>query len=146
MPLDSQGRLQLDAVVDVPPSGVAVGEDEVRQGEEGHHHPDAGGEHLGEGDAVHPGVPEGLHDLQVAVDADEPEEDDRGVHVGVEQNRCVSAQERVEVPRSQLGVLNYLERERQCHEKVCDHNVLEVKYKACFVSDVEKNPHRQAVQ
>lgn len=146
MPLDSQGRLQLDAVVDVPPRGVAIGEDEVGQGEEGHHHPDTGGEHLGEGDAVHPGVPKGLHNLQVAVDADEPEEDDGGVHVGVEQNCRVSAQERVEVPRSQLGVLDYLKWERQRHEKVCDHNVLEVKYKARFVSDVEENPHRQAVQ
>lgn len=146
VPLHPQGGLELHAVVDVPAGGVAVGQDQVGQRQERHHHPHAGGQDLGEGDAVHPRVPEGLHDFQVAVDADEPQEHDGGVHVGVEQHRGVAAQEGVEVPWPQLRVLDYLERERQCHEKVCDHDVFEVKYETRFISDVEKNPDCEAVE
>lgn len=146
VPLDPQGRLQLEAVVDVPPGGVAVGEDEVGQRQEGHHHPHAGGQHLGEGDAVHARVPEGLHHLEVAVDADEAQEGDGGVHVGVEQHRAVPAQEGVEVPRAQPRVTDDLERERQRHQQVRHHDVLQVEDEAGLVPDVEEDPHGQAIE
>lgn len=140
MPLQPQFVLQLHAfyVCDLP--HTLVGEDHVGDGDKQHEDPHGRRQEFAVSHRLDARGMKRLHDFVVSVKADEPEENDADIQADVKEHGRAPAHEHGQLPGTQPRVAENLERKSQAHEKVGDHNVLEVNDETLGAGHVEEDP------
>lgn len=123
-----------------------VGENDVGDGEEEHEQPDHQRDEFAVVHRLDEGRGKGLHNLEIPVKADEPEEHDAHIHVHIEEHRGDPAHEHRQLPGPQTRVGKDLEGESQTHQKVGHDDVLEIDDETLGAGHVEEHPCGHAVE